>query len=368
MKRTILLILLLAAATNGQQKNSRLDAVIPPPSSAGTVTLSLAEYNRLSELASSKPKANNTVPLPFALARSVFKLRVEDQSVLGAVDIEGTLLEKGPTKVPLTTGLTVLEARQANNALPLLQEGLTHSAILNGPGSFSLSLNVASSLTVEAGRASFIVPVPVASSALLTLDLPGNHANVRLEPGLITNRTTVNGHTIIEATLEPGKPTKIWWTTREIAAPVAQRDVRFLSDIKTVVSVDDSELRLTALCDLTVVQGEAAEFKLPLPDGYDLTTATGSSLESFDEAGGILTLRVLDPARRNHQFLIALERANRETNVAAPMLEFPSAQRETGELLVEGAGAMELKAKESGGLRRIDVREANAITRSLSHF
>ena len=29
---------------------------------------------------------------------------------------------------------------------------------------------------------------------------------------------------------------------------------------------------------------------------------------------------------------------------------------------------MELKAKESGGLRRIDVREANAITRSLSHF
>jgi hypothetical protein len=29
---------------------------------------------------------------------------------------------------------------------------------------------------------------------------------------------------------------------------------------------------------------------------------------------------------------------------------------------------MELKAKESGGLRRMDVREANAITRSLSHF
>ena len=29
---------------------------------------------------------------------------------------------------------------------------------------------------------------------------------------------------------------------------------------------------------------------------------------------------------------------------------------------------MELKAKESGGLRRMDVREANAITRSLAHF
>ena len=68
------------------------------------------------------------------------------------------------------------------------------------------------------------------------------------------------------------------------------------------------------------------------------------------------------------EVLIALERANRDTKVEAPMLEFPGAQRETGELLVEGANAMELKAKESGGLRRMDVREANAITRSLSHF
>jgi hypothetical protein len=31
-------------------------------------------------------------------------------------------------------------------------------------------------------------------------------------------------------------------------------------------------------------------------------------------------------------------------------------------------GAMELKATESGGLRRMDVREASAITRSLSHL
>ena len=34
---------------------------------------------------------------------------------------------------------------------------------------------------------------------------------------------------------------------------VAQRDT-FLSDIKTVMSVGDSQLRVTALCDLTVIQ------------------------------------------------------------------------------------------------------------------
>ncbi|HWF89773.1 MAG TPA: carboxypeptidase-like regulatory domain-containing protein, partial [Pyrinomonadaceae bacterium] len=94
----------------------------------------------------------------------------------------------------------------------------------------------------------------------------------------------------------------------------------------------------------------------------------GSTLESQDVSGNTLTLRVHDPAKRSHQFLIAIERNNRETQAEAPLLSFVDAQRETGELLVEAAGAMELKATESGGLRRMDVREAGAITRSLSHF
>src|SRR5689334_10359129 len=366
--KALILILLLTATAMGQQRNSRIDSVVPAPGTPGTVTISLREYDQLVERASRKDKLPEAAPLPFVLSHAVFKLRVEDQTLVGYVDIDGSLLERGAVKTPLTSNLTILEAKQAGQPLPILQEGSNHSAILSGPGPFAVSLGVAAPLTIEAGRASFVLQVPLASSTMLSLELPGNHANVHVEPGLITKRDTVNGNTVIEAALEPGKPARIWWTTREIAAPVAQREVRFLSDVKTVVSVDDSELRLTALCDVTVIQGETGEFKLPVPDGYDVTATTGNSVESSDVSGGILTIRVHDPARRNHQFLIALERANRDTKVEAPMLEFPGAQRETGELLVEAASAMELKAKESGGLRRIDVREANAMTRSLSRF
>lgn len=333
-----------------------------------TVTLSLKEYDRLVELGARKPKTSEAAPLAFVLSRAAFKLRVEDQSLMGTVDIDGAILEQGPTKVPLTTGLTILQAQKSGSPLPLLQEGPTHAAILNGPGPFSVSLTVAAALTVEAGRASFIVPVPATNSSLLSLDLSGSHANVRVEPGLVTSRKTENGHTIIEATLEPGKPARVWWTTREIAAPVAQREVRFLSDIKTVVSVGDSQLRITALCDLTVIQGEAAEFRIPLPPGFELTEVTGSTLDSSETQNGVLVLKVREPARRNHQFLIAIERANRETRVDVPLLELTGAQHETGELLVEGVGAMELTPNETGGLRRMDVREAGAIARSLSRF
>ena len=366
--KALILILLITIVAAGQQRNTATYAPLPVPGATGTVTLSLSEYNRLVELASRRDKTPDGVPIPFVLSHAVFKLRVEKQTLVGTVDIDGALLAQGPVKTPLTTGLTILEAKQTGLPLPLLQEGSSHSAILIGPGPFAVSLGVAAPLTIEAGRASFVLPAPLASSATLSLELPGNHANVRVEPGLVTSRTTVNGSTVVEAALEPGKPARIFWTTREIAAPVAQREVRFLSDIKTVISVGDSQLRLTALCDLTVIQGEAAEFKLPLPAGFDLTTPSGNTLESHDVSGDTLTLRVHDPARRTHQFLIAMERSNRETKLDAPLLAFTGAQRETGEVLVEGVGAMELIATEAGGLRRMDVREASAITRSLSHF
>jgi len=366
--KVVILILVMTIVAVGQHKNTTLDAPLPAPGSPGTVTLSLSEYDRLVALATRKTKTPDGVPLPFVLSHAVFKLRLEKQTLVGTVEIDGALLETGPVKTPLTAGLTVLEAKQSGAALPLLQEGTNHSAILVGPGPFAVSLGVAAPLAIEAGRASFILPVPLAASAILSLEIPGNHANVHVEPGLVTTRTTANGNSLIEAALQPGKPARIWWTTREVAAPVAQREVRFLSDIKSVISVGDSQLRLTALCDVTVIQGEAAEFKLPLPKGFELTAASGNTLASHDDSGNTLTLTVHDPARRNHQFLIAIERTNRETSVEAPLLEFTGAQRETGEVLVEGIGAMELTAKESGALRRMDVREAGAITRSLSHF
>ncbi|HKZ79142.1 MAG TPA: carboxypeptidase-like regulatory domain-containing protein [Pyrinomonadaceae bacterium] len=368
MKNTIILLLILAATTYGQHMNSRLDAALPAPSAAGNVTLSLGEFNRLIELATHKPKTPAAAPLPFALSRAAFKLRVEKQAVVGSADIDIALLQKGPIKVPLASNLIVLEAGQAGNPLPLMQEGPTHAAILIGPGSFTASLKIASGLTVEAGRASFILPVPAAGSSLLTLELPGNHANVRIEPGLVTGRSSANGQTIIEATLESGKPARVWWTTREVTAPVAQREVRFLSDIKSVISVGDSQLRLTALCDLTVIQGEPAEFRMPLPKDFELTEVTGSTLDSYETDSGVLILRVREPARRIHQFLVAIERASKDTKLDTPFLAFAGVQRETGELLVEGLGAMDLTAAESGGLRRMDVREAGAVARSLARF
>src|ERR1044072_6073835 len=162
--RGLIFILLMTVVGAAQQRNTTVYTALPAPGSPSTVTLSLTEYNRLIELSTRKAKTPDEVPLPYVLSHAIFKLRVENQTLVGSVDIDGSLLQKGAVKTPLTTALTILEAKQLNNPLPLLQEGPYHSAILTGPGPFAVSLGVAAPLAIEAGRAPFTLPVPLASS------------------------------------------------------------------------------------------------------------------------------------------------------------------------------------------------------------
>src|SRR5688500_1545902 len=138
MRAPVILILLLTITTcittHGQQRNSTTTVPLPTTAAAGTVTLSLSEYNRLIELSTRKTTSPDAAPLPFVLSRAVFKLRVENQTLRGSVNIDGTSLLKGPVKAPLVTGLTVVQAEQAGSPLPLLLEGAGGGAVLSGGG------------------------------------------------------------------------------------------------------------------------------------------------------------------------------------------------------------------------------------------
>ena len=342
-------------------------ALLPIPST-GNVTLPLDEYTRLLELASKPKPTLEAPPVTYAVKRGDLHLRVNNQCVSGSLRLEGEVFSKGETKVPLSTGLTILDARQDGKPLPLEQDSGTNTAVLPGPAEFAVALDVGMPLNIEAGRASFVLPVPAAGSVRLVLVVPGDHSNVRLSPGLITGRTSSNGQTTIEATLVPGQLTNLSWATREIIEPTVPRDVRFLTDVKTLVTVSEAELRMAVLADVTVVQGEPSQFEIELPTDYELTGATGASVESSELQDGILILKVNGPAQRSHEFLISMEKPISATKANAPFLGFKGAQRETGEILVEGAGTIELTATEAGGLKRMDFKETNPYLRSLAHF
>lgn len=362
MKKLLAILMMFSVYAMGAETAS-----LPLPTT-GNVTLTLAEYNRLVELASKSSKQRETPPLPYAIKRVDMKLHVTNETVLGTLQLDGEVFSKGAAKVPLTTGLTILNARQEGKNLPLEVEGSTSIAVLPGAAEFSVALDTGMPLAIEPGRASFNLPVPSAGSIRLQLVIPGDHSMVRISPGLITSRTTEKGQTMLEATLVPGQPANISWITGVVQVPVVKHEVRFLSDVKTLVTVNDEELRIAALADITVVQGDPTQFVLDVPAGYEITGASGATVDSSEVENGKLIVRLNASAPRSHEFLVSMQRPLNGTKADAPVIGFLDTQRETGEVLVEGTGAMELTATEGGGLKRMDLKEVNPYLRSLARF
>ena len=188
----------------------------------------------------------------------------------------------------------------------------------------------------------------------------GEGSDLTIDRALVTGRARAQGRLVVDATVAPGGGSRIGWSSRDAGTTSPVRALRLLDDVKTLVTVGENDLRVTAIFDVTVVQGTTATLAVRLPDGFTLTF-TGAPNEGADVVDGRLVLSV--PAgRTRHQFLVALERpiadAGSRRVVALPWLE--GSQRETGDVAVEGVGALELAVAEQRPLTRIDVVELSA--------
>ena len=348
---------------------------------ARSVTLSLAEYNRLMDLANRPPERPLLAPLGAVLSSADLRVRVDREAVHGVFSLAGDVLRPGVNRVPLVSGATLIDGTTPGRPLPLSADGPMHTALLSGPGPFALTLEWGAPLTFVPGRASFTLPVPPAGTARATIDVPGDQADVHVSAGLVTKRSTANGRTIVDVTLRPGTATEVWWSMRDSAPVAAARDVRMLADILTLVTLDDSDARMAALIDVSVVSGEPRTIDVRLPPAYEVTGISGSSLESSEQRDGGLVLTLGDPAARRHQFLVSLERPHDggSFTLDTGFPSVPSAQRERGEIAIEGVGTLELTANgrgaaapgleaSIGGMHRIDVRELNAALQSLARM
>jgi len=341
--------------------------VAPPQGAPGTVTLTLEQYDRLLQRAEHPVKRPEPPPIPAVLARADLRVRVAGDRARGTFTLDGEVFQTGPTRVPLIADATLLDAHIGTTSVPLVTEGPMAVALVDGPRPFTIALDWGSALSSSPGRASMLLPVPMAGSASLTLDLPGQPADVRITPGVITRTTTASDVTRVEATLVPGTRAALSWSSRETTTPAAPQEARTMSEVKTMVSVGDVEIRMTALVEVIVLRGEPERFEVTLPPGFTATGASGSALVSTEERPGTIVLVVQRPADRRHQFLLSLERPIGDgSTLETPLLSVAGVDRETGEVAVEATGTVELTAKENDTLRRMDIREASNNLRSLS--
>lgn len=360
-------LLTLAAVLAGCLALQAQSPARPAQGPPGTVTLPLAEYDRLLERAEHPPRVPEPPPIAAVLARGDLQVRVSGDRVRGTFSLDGEVFRTGITAVPLVAGATLIDARLERDPLPLMHDGTTSVALIEGPRPFSIELQWGDSLASAPGRASFTLPVPAAGSVRAVIELPGQPADVRLEPGAITRTSAAGAATRIEATLVPGSRTRVSWSSRQVAPASGARELRLQADIKTLVSVGEADLRLTSLVDATIVRGETERLELRVPAGFTVVSASGSGLERTDESPGTLGLVLRRPGDRRHQVLVSFERSGAGTGRLETVLpSLTGAERETGEVAIEAVGTMELTAAETDLLRRIDVREAGAPLRSLA--
>jgi hypothetical protein len=341
--------------------------------------LSLAEYNRLVDLANHPPPPPAPAPVSAAVGSADLRVRVDRETAQGVFTLAGDVLRAGITRVPLISAATLIEGTASDRPLPLSVEGAMHTALLPGPGPFEVRLEWGAPLVFSPGRASFTLPVPPAAAVRATIDVPGEQADVHVSSGLITSRTTAGGRTLVELTLRPGASIDVWWSMRDSAPVAAAREVRTLTEILTLLTLGDSDVRMAALVDIAVVQGEPRTFELQLPDGYELTDVSGSTVESSDPREGSVVVTVSDIAARRHQFLVTLERPHEPGSFAlgTGVVSVAGTQREGGEVAIEGVGALDLTVNRgadedasartaAGGLHRIDIRELDAVLQSAA--
>ena len=122
-------------------------AIAQSVAAPNTVTISLAEYNRLVDRA-----ANPAVPVPVPptgafVSQADLALRADGELLRGTITLQGEVLRDGPTAVPLLSGGTLIRAR-------LLQEPRTAAGSAPGsaPGSAAGSPGSGRADPAAAGR------------------------------------------------------------------------------------------------------------------------------------------------------------------------------------------------------------------------
>ena len=272
---------------------TRIDALAQTPARPAdqprSVTLTLAEYNRLLDLAARAPAAaGGRAGGRGGRERRSASITVDREIARGAFNLAGQVLQDRhqPRAAADRRDAGRRHVRRPAGAARRRRPDAA-TRLIAGPGPFAIAAEWGGPLVFTPGRASFVLPVPQAGAARATIDLPGEQADVRLSAGLdhAPLRRERPHHRRSHA--RSGSATEVWWSMRDSAPVAAAKDVRALADIMTLVTLDDSDVRMAALIDVTRHAGRAADADRRAAGRVtSCNRVSGSTLERFTPLAG----------------------------------------------------------------------------------
>ena len=329
----------------------------------GWVVLPVEEYCALRERALPPAPPPAAPPLDATLTRVDYDLRVERDTVAGRALLTIDVLREGWARVAIPAGLMVRDARLDGQPVSLV-EGPPPHVLLSRAGRFVLTLDIAIPLTSSAGTESITLPASPSPIARAALVLPKSGVDLSLKGGFIAEHTEAANESRWIAFGRPNQPLTLSWK-RRVDDRRADQPLRVRARVTEVVGLGEETCQVAAAVRVEVLQGLAREITLALPAGLVVNQVDGATVGDWESTGGMLRVRPLEPVATEISFVVQAEmRAPREGTIVVPLVRMPSAERETGGVAVDVAGAGEIAERQARGLEPADPSELGDIVTS----
>ncbi len=331
---------------------------IAPPD--GWVVLPVDEYRVLRDRASPRPPAPEAPTVEATLTRVDYDLRTDTDVVIGRALFTIDVLRDGWTRVPIPAGLMVRAATVDGGAVSLV-DGKPPYVVLPRAGRSVLALDVVVPMSATSGAESIVLPASPSPISRTRLTLPRSGVDLTLNGGFIAERSETAAESRWTAFGRPNQPLTLTWK-RKVDDRRAEQPLRVRARVTELVALGEDACQVSAAVRVEVLQGLARDLTLLLPAGVVVNQVNGATVADWEAAAGTLRVRLLEPTATEVELVVQGDaRMPREGTVQIPLVRVPSAERETGGIAVDVAGAGEVGRPQARGLERADPSELGDI-------
>jgi hypothetical protein len=328
----------------------------------GWVVLSVDEYRALRARAFPSMPDPAPPPVDAALTRVDYELRVAASAATAAGQARLTIdvLKQGWVSVQVPPGVLVRDARIDGRPTALV-EGNPARVLIARAGRSTLTLDVVVPVTSQGGAESIALPAAGSALTAVTLVVPRTGVDLTVGGGFVAERRDSDAESrwIVYGTA--GRPLSFTWK-RKADDRRGELPLRSRARITELVSLGEDSTQVTASIQFDIVQGLAREAVVAIPAGVVVNQVAGATVADWNVDRGLLTVTFLEPVAAQTSVVVTGEiRAPRDGAIAIPLLRVPAAERETGGVAVDVAGAGEIGERQPRGLEPADPADLGDI-------
>ncbi|HSC25744.1 MAG TPA: hypothetical protein VLD67_00635 [Vicinamibacterales bacterium] len=353
MKRT--LVGCLAALAGAQAALAQ-----EPARPDGWVILSLDQYHSLRSRAYPAPPAPPSPPVEATLTRVDYDLRAAGDTVTGEARLTIDVLKQGWASVQVPQGLLVRAARLDGRPIAIVDDKPAR-VLISASGRSMLTLDIVAPVVSAGTTESLTLPAAGSAVSAVTLTVPRSGVDLAAAGGIVVERSETSSESRWVFYGAPGQNMNFSWARRADDRR-ATLPLRVRARITQLVSLGEESTLVTASVRVEIMQGAAREIVLGTPDGMTVNHVTGSSVGDWTHAKGTLTVSLLEPVVGTTSFVVAAEtRTPRDGSIDVPLIRMPGAERESGGVAVDVAGAGEIQERLPRGLDPADASELGDV-------